>query len=96
MTRGDIIHGIKSCGYVLMEGSRNDDAVNLAIVVYDDAEGNVETADQLYELVTVLIDYENMEVSKASDFEYLKDKCEVLMEYLPQWYATGDIYGYAI
>lgn len=96
MTRWDIIHGIKSCGPVLIDGNRNNDAVNLAIVAYDDANGNVETADQLNELVSDLINKENMKISKQSDFEYLADKCEVLMEYLPQWYATGDIYGYAI
>ena len=96
MTREDLIYNIKVRGYVLLEGSRNDDAVNLAIIAYDDADGNIETSDQLEEAINELIDKEKVAISKHSDFEYLEEKCRVLMDYLPQWYATGDIYSYAI
>ena len=95
MTREEVMRDLRS-GYVLIEGSRNDDAVNLAIVAYDDAGGNVESADQLNELARDLIDDEKIPVSPGSDFGYLEEKCEVLMNYLPSWYATGDIYSYAI
>lgn len=95
MTREEIVKALRT-GYVLLEGSRNDDAVNLAIIAYDDADGNIETPDQLDEAIRDLIDKEKMEVSTHSDFGYLQEKCEVLMDYLPQWYATGDVYTYAI
>ena len=95
MTREQIIQALRT-GYVLLDGSRNDDAVNLAIVAYDDAGGKVESEEQLSELIRDLIDKEKIPVSKNSDFEYLEEKCEVLMDYLPSWYDTGDIYSYAI
>ena len=95
MTREEIIQALRT-GYVLLDGSRNDDAVNLAIVVYDDAGGKVESDDQLNDMIKELIDEEKIPVSPGSDFEYLEEKCEVLMDYLPSWYATGDIYSYAI
>lgn len=95
MTREEIVQALRT-GYVLLDGSRNDDAVNLAIVAYDDADGNVEYVDQLNGMIKDLIDEEKIPVSKDSDFGYLEEKCEVLMDYLPQWYATGDIYSYAI
>lgn len=95
MTREEVMRDLRS-GYVLIEGSRNDDAVDLAIVAYDDADGNIESADQLNELIQDLIDDEKIPISPSSDFEYLEEKCEVLMDYLHEWYATGDIYSYAI
>ena len=95
MTREEIVQALRT-GYVLLDGSRNDDAVNLAIVAYDDADGKVEYKDQLKDLIWDLINEEKIPVSKNSDFEYLEEKCEVLMDYLPQWYDTGDIYSYAI
>lgn len=95
MTREEIVQDLRT-GYVLLDGNRNDDAVNLAIVAYDDADGNVEYQGQLSELIRDLIDEEKIPISKDSDFEYLEEKCEVLMDYLPSWYATGDIYSYAI
>lgn len=95
MTREEIVQALRS-GYVLIDGCRNNDAVNLAIVAYDDAGGKVESDDQLNDMIRDLIDEEKIPVSPGSDFEYLEEKCEVLMDYLPQWYATGDIYSYAI
>ena len=95
MTREEIVQALRT-GYVLLDGSRNDDAVNLAIVAYDDAGGQVEYVDQLKDLIRDLIDEEKIPVSPSSDFEYLEEKCGVLMDYLPSWYATGDIYSYAI
>ena len=95
MTREEIVQALRT-GYVLLDGSRNDDAVNLAIVAYDDAGGKIEYKEQLKDLIRDLIDEEKIPVSKDSDFGYLEEKCWVLMDYLPSWYATGDIYSYAI
>ena len=95
MTRDEVLQELRS-GYVLIDGSRNNDAVNLAIVAYDDADGQIECSDQLNDMIKELIDEEKIPVSPGSDFEYLEEKCEVLMDYLPSWYATGDIYSYAI
>ena len=95
MTREEIVQALRT-GYVLLDGSRNNDAVDLAIVAYDDAEGKIEHQGQLSEMIRDLIDEEKIPVSSSSDFEYLEEKCEVLMDYLPSWYATGDIYSYAI
>lgn len=95
MTREEVMKGLRS-GYVLIDGCRNNDAVNLAIVAYDDADGNIESADQLNESIRDLIDEGKIPVNPGSDFEYLEEKCEVLMDYLPSWYDTGDIYSYAI
>ena len=95
MTRDEVLQELRS-GYVLIDGSRNNDAVNLAIVAYDDADGQIECSDQLNDMIKELIDEEKIPVSPGSDFEYLEEKCEVLMDYLSSWYATGDIYSYAI
>lgn len=95
MTREEVMRDLRS-GYVLIDGCRNNDAVDLAIVAYDDAKGQIESEDQLNDMIRDLIDDEKIPVSPGSDFEYLEEKCEVLMDYLPSWYATGDIYSYAI
>ena len=95
MTRDEVLQELRS-GYVLIDGSRNNDAVNLASVAYDDADGQIESDDQLNDMIRDLIDEEKIPVSPGSNFEYLEEKCEVLMDYLPSWYATGDIYSYAI
>ena len=95
MTREEVVQALRT-GYVLLEGCRNNNAVNLAIVAYDDAKGQVEDEEQLNELINNLIDEEKIPVSPSSDFEYLEEKCEVLIDYLPGWYDTGDIYSYAI
>lgn len=95
MTAKDIIKELKG-RYLLVEGSRNNDSVNLAILAYADEDGQIECSDQLNDIIKELIDEEKIPVSPGSDFEYLEEKCEVLMDYLPSWYATGDIYSYAI
>lgn len=95
MTREKIIQTLR-IGYVLLDGNRNNDAVDLAIVAYDDADGKIECSDQLNDMIRELIDEEKLPVNSRSDFEYLEEKCEVLMDYLPGWYNSGDIYSYAI
>lgn len=81
---------------VLNKGSRNNDAVNLAIVVYDDDPSIANDAD-LVDAIEKLIKREELSSDEtASDWGYLEDKAPTLMEYLPQWYDTGDIYSYAI
>jgi len=81
---------------ILLKGHRNDDAVNLAIVAYADHEGKLSTGSELYEAIDELVNKENLMTSALMDIDYLKDKCDVLIGYLPGWYNTGDIYEYAI
>ena len=95
MNRKEIIFNLKQ-RVLLHGGYRNDDAVNLAIVTYDDKDGAIENWQELYEFITKLIEDEEMDTDELTDFDYLKDKCIILMNYLPDWYNTGDIYGYAI
>lgn len=95
ITRGQVLETIKSHP-ILIEGHRNDDAVNLAIVAYADNEGKVFTGIKLYEAIDELICKENIPTNALMDLDYLKDKCKVLIGYLPGWYNTGDIYAYAI
>ena len=95
ITRERVLEEIKS-GPILIEGHRNDDAVNLAIVAYADHEGGLSTGSELYEAIDELVTKEDLMTSAIMDLAYLKDKCEVLMDYLPGWYNTGDIYAYAI
>lgn len=95
ITRGQVLETIKSHP-ILIEGHRNDDAVNLAIVAYADHEGKVFTGIKLYEVIDELICKENIPTNALMDLDYLKDKCKVLIGYLPGWYNTGDIYEYAI
>lgn len=95
MNRSDIIKKLK--GYnVLINGSRNNDAVNLAIVAYDD-DPYIASATDLVDAIMRLIKSEGLSFDEAaSDWGYLEDKAPTLMEYLPQWYNMGDIYAYAI
>lgn len=95
ITRERVLEEIKS-GPILTKGHRNDDAVNLAIVAYADHEGGLSTDSELYTAIEELIDEENIPTNSLMDLDYLKDKCGVLMDYLPGWYNTGDIYAYAI
>lgn len=95
ITRERVLEEIKSHP-ILIEGHRNDDAVNLAIVAYADHEGKLSTGSELYEAIDDLISRVNIPTNALMDLDYLKDKCEVLMDYLPGWYNTGDIYAYAI
>lgn len=95
ITRERVLETIKSHP-ILIEGHRNDDAVNLAIVAYADHEGKLSTGSELYEAIDELICKENIPTNALMDLDYLKDKCRILMDYLPGWYNTGDIYAYAI
>ena len=81
---------------ILIEASRNNDAVNLAIVAYADSDGKLLTSSKLYEAIDELIGRENIPTNALMDLDYIEEKCEVLMGYLPYWYNTGDIYSYAI
>ena len=95
ITRERVLEEIKSSP-ILIEGHRNDDAVNLAIVAYADHEGGLSTDSELYEAIKELISEEDIPTNALMDLGYLKKKCWVLMDYLPGWYNTGDIYAYAI
>lgn len=95
MNRSDIIKSLKKYN-VLINGSRNNDAVNLAIVAYDDDPSIASAADLVDAIVKLIRSEELSSDEAASDWGYLEDKAPTLMEYLPQWYDTGDIYSYAI
>lgn len=95
ITRERVLEEIKSSP-ILIEGHRNDDAVNLAIVAYADHEGKLSTGSELYIAIDELISEEDIPTNALMDLDYLKEKCGVLMDYLPGWYNTGDIYAYAI
>ena len=82
---------------LLVEGSRNNDSVNLAILAYADEDGNIDKGVDLFAAVMRIIKEEKLILEDGvSDIGYLEEKCNVLMEYLPEWYDTGDIYNYAI
>ena len=95
MNRKEIISKLKE-HVLLHDGHRNDDAVNLAIVAYNDKNGEIKNSLELYRSIARLIIDEKMDTDELTDLDYLGEKCEVLMGYLPDWYNTGDIYGYAI
>lgn len=92
----DIIKELKGRD-LLVDGSRNNDSVNLAIVAYADEDGDIDDADDLLAVIMQIIKEENLTLKDGvSDIGYLEEKCKILMAYLPDWYNTGDIYGYAI
>lgn len=93
--REELINELKDADPILEEGNRNNDSVNLAIVAYDDAEGKIEDGLSLFNAISELIDNEGIKVKGASDFDYLRKKCGVLIHYLPRWYRTN-IYQFAI
>lgn len=96
MTREELIERLSGRD-LLVGGHRNDDSVNLAIVVYDDAAGEIIDPFHLFVRINGLIEKtEGLRLTDESDTEYLKDKCKDLFRYLPTWYDTGDIYQYAI
>lgn len=82
---------------LLVDGSRNNDAVNLAILAYDEDPSISRGADLFNAIIKMINDNPNlMLVDAVSDIGYLEDKCNTLIDYLPGWYDTGDIYDYAI
>ena len=96
MSAKDIIKGLKGRD-LLVEGSRNNDSVNLAILAYADEDGKIDDAEDLLAVIIGIIEEEDLILKDGvSDIGYLEEKCKVLMRYLPDWYNTGDIYGYAI
>ena len=95
ITRERVLEEIKHRP-ILIEGHRNDDAVNMAIVAYADHKGELSTGSDLHAAIGKLIDEENLMTSALMDIDYLRDKCDVLIGYLPGWYNTGAIYEYAI
>lgn len=96
MNTKDIIKGLRGRD-LLVEGSRNNDSVNLAIVAYADEDGEVYSDEHLLAAIIRIIKEEGLSLKDGvSDIGYLEEKCKVLMHYLPDWYNTGDIYGYAI
>ena len=96
MNAKDIIAGLKGRD-LLVEGSRNNDSVNLAILAYADEDGKIDDAEDLLAVIIGIIEEEGLILKDGvSDTGYLEEKCKVLMHYLPDWYNTGDIYGYAI
>ena len=96
MTAKDIIKELKGRD-LLVEGSRNNDSVNLAILAYADEDGEINSGADLLAAIMRIIKKEKLILADdVSDIGYLEEKCNVLMEYLPEWYDTGDIYDYAI
>lgn len=96
MNAKDIIKELRGRD-LLVEGSRNNDSVNLAIVAYADEDGEIYNSGELLAAIMKIIKEEKLVLRNGiSDIGYLKEKCKVLMHYLPDWYNTGDIYGYAI
>ena len=95
MNAKDIIKELKGRD-LLVEGSRNNDSVNLAILAYADEDGDITTgADLLAAIIRIVKEEKLILEDGVSDIGYLEEKCNVLMDYLPEWYDTGDIYNYA-
>ena len=98
MNRAELIDRLSKRD-LMVEGHRNDDAVNLAIIAYDDCGGAIHSGMSLFEAIIELIDKEDElpnRMAPSFDEDYLQDKCYTLIGYLPVWYDTGDIYGFAI
>ena len=82
---------------LLIQGSRNNDAVNLAILAYDEDPNITKGVDLFNAIIKMVNDNPNLMLEDAiSDIGYLENKCNVLIDYLPGWYDTGDIYQYAV
>lgn len=81
---------------LLLEGSRNDDCVNLAIVACMDCDCKIADELDLEERIKELIETDGLMTTPGSDMAYLRDKCDTLFNYIFDWYDTGDMYGYAI
>lgn len=82
---------------LLVNGSRNNDAVNLAILAYEENPFINKGVDLFNAIMKMINENPNLIIMDGlSDIAYLESKCNVLIEYLPNWYRTGDIYQYAI
>lgn len=96
MTAKDIIKELKGRS-LLVEGSRNNDSVNLAILAYADEDGDINSGTDLLATIMRIVKEEKLTLEDGvSDIGYLEEKCDTLMDYLPGWYDTGDIYNYAV
>lgn len=80
---------------LLLDGHRNDDCVNLAIVACMDCDCEVDDEFDLEERIKELIEVEGLMTTVDSDMEYLHMKCATLFNYIFDWYDTGDMYDYA-
>lgn len=78
---------------VIVEGTRNDDCVNLAIIAWE-KHGPYSLPSQLFLGIMRTIDEYDLD-GEYVDAVYLGEKCAVLMEYLPSW-AEDEIWDYAI
>lgn len=94
MDRKELIEHLKQ-NDLLIEGRRNNDAVNLAILAYD-ANPDMKTDTELFSACVGTAKDLHLPEGEQTDWDYMQDKCAVLIRYLPDWYNTGDIYGYAI
>lgn len=94
MDRKELIEHLKQAD-LLVEGNRNNDAVNLAILAYD-MDPDIKTDIGLYTACINAAKDLHLPEGSQTDWDYMQDKCTVLIRYLPDWYNTGDIYGYAI
>ena len=81
---------------LLLDGHRNDDCVNLAIVACMDCDCEIADELDLEERIKELIETEVLTTTVDSDMVYLHDKCATLFNYIFDWYDTGDMYDYAI
>ena len=79
---------------LLVEGSRNDDSVNLAVVAWY-KYGPFLGWSALYDAIIKVADEYLLDMGDA-DLDYLEDKCRTLIEYLPKWDACGDVLDFAI
>ena len=96
MTAKDIIKELKGRS-LIVEGNRNNDSVNLAILAYADEDGNIDNGTDLLATIMRIVKEEKLTLEDGvSDIGYLEEKCDTLMDYLPGWYDTGDIYNYAV
>lgn len=79
---------------IIVEGTRNNDCVNLAIVAWAD-HGPFDTPAQLCDGIYDVINEYLLDGSYI-DTDYLEEKCDTLMHYLPEWARSGDVYDYVI
>lgn len=94
MDRKELIEYMKQAD-LLVEGNRNNDAVDLAILAYD-ANPDMKTDIELFKACVTMAKDLHLPEGEQTDWDYMQSKCAVLIRYLPDWYNTGDIYGYAI
>ena len=90
MEYADLVKHLKDHD-LLVEGNRNNDSVNLAILGYERATTPLE----LFEEIAEAMKREGIKFCEDSDVEYLEEKCAVLIDYVPSW-ADVDRMAYVI